>query len=135
MCDNNLHLNSIKQCQTPLNTLFFSEFNTNILQKAIRQDFKNKTGVSIDYQSSSDLYSIMRVVFINNSGDHNTNVNEQVKYMNSVVIKTAISQIQTGVSQYMGYIRDIDTLSVPMNPPVNTSTAGKKFGYNNKIGL
>jgi hypothetical protein len=115
--------------------LFFSEFNTNILQKAIRQDFKNKTGVSIDYQSSSDLYSIMRVVFINNSGDHNTNVNEQVKYMNSVVIKTAISQIQTGVSQYMGYIRDIDTLAVPMNPPVNTSTAGKKFGYNNKIGL
>ncbi|MDB4865444.1 hypothetical protein OAI00_03665 [Euryarchaeota archaeon] len=135
MCDNNLHLNSIKQCQTPLNTLFFSEFNTNILQKAIRQDFKNKTGVSIDYQNSSDLYSIMRVVFINNSGDHNTNVNEQVKYMNSVVIKTAISQIQTGVSQYMGYIRDIDTLAVPMNPPVNTSTAGKKFGYNNKIGL
>ena len=135
MCDNNLHLNSIKQCQTPLNTLFFSEFNTNILQKAIRQDFKNKTGVSIDYQSSSDLYSIMRVVFINNSGDHNTNVNEQVKYMNSVVIKTAISQIQTGVSQYMGYIRDIDTLAVPMNPPVNTSTSGKKFGDNNKIGL
>ena len=67
MCDNNLHLNSIKQCQTPLNTLFFSEFNTNILQKAIRQDFKNKTGVSIDYQSTSDLYSIMRVVFINNN--------------------------------------------------------------------
>ncbi len=135
MCDNNLHLNSIKQCQTPLNTLFFSEFNTNILQKAIRQDFKNKTGVSIDYQSTSDLYSIMRVVFINNSGDHNTNVNEQVKYMNSVVIKTAVAQIQTGVSQYMGYIRDIDTLTVPMNPPVNTSTSGKKFGYNDKIGL
>jgi hypothetical protein len=135
MCDNNLHLNSIKQCQTPLNTLFFSEFNTNILQKAIRQDFKNKTGVSIDYQNSSDLYSIMRVVFINNSGDHNKNVNEQVKYMNSVVIKTAIAQIQTGVSQYMGYVRDIDTLAVPMNPPVNTSTYGKKFGYNDKIGL
>ena len=134
MCDA-LHLNTLKQCPTPLNTLFFSEFNMNLLQRGIRQSFKDQTGVSIDYQNPSDLYSIMRVVFINNSGDHNTNVNEQVKYMNSVVIKTAISQIQTGVSQYMGYIRDIDTLAVPMNPPVNTSTAGKKFGYNNKIGL
>ena len=32
MCDN-LHLNSLKQCETPLNTLFFSEFNKNLLQR------------------------------------------------------------------------------------------------------
>ena len=43
MCDA-LHINSMKQCPTPLNTLFFSEFNMNLLQRAIRQDFKNKTG-------------------------------------------------------------------------------------------
>ena len=41
MCDN-LHLNSIKQCATPLNTLFFSEFNKNLLQRGIRQEFRNK---------------------------------------------------------------------------------------------
>ena len=102
MCDA-LHINSIKQCPTPLNTLFFSEFNINLLQRAIRQDFKNKTGVSIDRQNNDDLYSIMRVVFINNSGDANSNVQEQVRFMNGIVIKTAIGQIQTGVSQYMGY--------------------------------
>ena len=53
MCDA-LHINSIKQCPTPLNTLFFSEFNINLLQRAIRQDFKNKTGVSIDRQNNDD---------------------------------------------------------------------------------
>ena len=44
MCDA-LHINSLKQCPTPLNTLFFSEFNMNFFNERIRQDFKNKTGV------------------------------------------------------------------------------------------
>jgi len=134
MCDA-LHLNTLKQCPTPLNTLFFSEFNMNLLQRGIRQSFKDQTGVAIDYQNPSDLYSIMRVVFINNSGDPNANVQEQVKYMNGIVIKTASGQIQTGVSQYMGYVHDIDTLAVPIDRPVNTTTYGKKFGKNEQIGL
>ena len=134
MCDA-LHLNTLKQCPTPLNTLFFSEFNMNLLQRGIRQSFRDQTGVAIDYQNPSDLYSIMRVVFINSSGDPNANVQEQVKYMNGIVIKTASGQIQTGVSQYMGYVHDIDTLAVPIDRPVNTTTYGKKFGKSEQIGL
>ena len=134
MCDA-LHPNTLKQCPTPLNTLFFSEFNMNLLQRGIRQSFRDQTGVAIDYQNPSDLYSIMRVVFINNSGDPNANVQEQVKYMNGIVIKTTSAQIQTGVSQYMGYVHDIDTLAVPIDRPVNTTTYGKKFGKNEQIGL
>ena len=134
MCDA-LHLNSMKQTVTPLNTLFFSEFNRNLLQKAIRQSFKNKTGVSIDYQNSDDLYAIMRNVFINNASSHTDRINEQVKLMNGVVIKTALSQIQSGVAQYMGYIRDIDTLAVPPIAPANTSTYGLKIDKNDQIGV
>ena len=134
MCDN-LHLDSLKQCETPLNTLFFSEFNQNLLQRGIRQAFKDKTGIAIDRQNPDDLYSIMRVVFINNSGDHHSRVNEQVKMMNSRVIDTAISQIQTGVSQYMAYVKDIDTISTPLAQPINTSTVGMKIGKNEKIGI
>ena len=77
----------------------------------------------------------MRVVFINNSGDHHTNVNEQVKAMNTRVIETALTQIQTGVSQYIAYAKDIDTISTPMDRPINTSTTGNKIEYNDKIGL
>jgi hypothetical protein len=134
MCDN-LHLNSLKQCQTPLNTLFFSSFNVNLLQRAIRQDFKNKTGISIDYQSEDDLYGIMRVVFINNSGDHNVRVNEQVKMMNEMVIKTGVSQIQSGVSQYMGYVHDMDRGLEPLDRPQSTTTYGNKIGKSDKIGI
>ncbi len=134
MCDA-LHINSLKQCPTPLNTLFFSEFNMNTLQRAIRSEFRTKTGVAIDYQNKNDLYAIMRVAFINNSGDHNVNVQEQVRHINGIVIKTAIGQIQSGVSQYMGYIHDIDTPTQPNDLPVSTTTYGKKFGKNNKIGF
>ena len=134
MCDS-LHLNSIKQTPTPLNTLYFSEFNVNILQRAIRQSFKNDTGVSIDYQNPDDLYSIMRVVFINNAGNHTEAVNEQVKFMNGLVIKTALGQIQSGVAQFMGYIRDIDTMAVPPQAPTNTSTYGMKIPINDNIGI
>lgn len=131
MCD----LKSIKQCETPLNTLFFSEFNRNLLQRGIRQTFKNTTGIAIDYQNPDDLFSLMRVVFITNSGDHYSNINEQVKFMNTRVIQTAVSQIQTGVSQYIAYAKDIDTISQPMDRPVNTSTVGKKMDFNDKIGF
>tara|TARA_B110000503_G_scaffold122546_1_gene187245 strand:+ start:13719 stop:14120 length:402 start_codon:yes stop_codon:yes gene_type:complete len=131
----NLHLNSVQQCETPLNTLFFSEFNKNLLQRGIRQAFKDRTGISIDYQNGDDLYGIMRVVFINNSGDHHKDVNKQVKVMNARVIDTAMSQIQTGVSQYIAYVNEIDTISSPMDHAVNTSTVGKKIPYNNKIGF
>ena len=134
MCDN-LHLDSLKQVETPLNTLFFSEFNQNLLQRGIRQSFKNKTGISIDRQNPNDLYSMMRVVFINNAGDHYARVNEQVKFMNTRVIEAALGQIQTGVSQYMAYVQDIDTISVPLDQPMNTSTVGKKLPKNMKIGI
>lgn len=134
MCDS-LHLNSIKQTPTPLNTLFFSDFNLNLIQRAIRQQFKDQTGVAIDYQNRDDLFSIMRVVFINNAGNHNSAVNEQVKFMNGLVIKTALGQIRSGVAQFMGYMRDIDTMAVPPDPPANTSTYGNKLPVNDKIGV
>lgn len=134
MCDN-LHLDSLKQCETPLNTLFFSDFNKNLLQRGIRQAFKNKTGIAIDYQNPDDLYGLMRMVFINNAGDHYDRVKEQVKELNTRVINTALSQIQTGVSQYIAYAREIDTISVPLDQPINTSTTGNKIDFNNKIGI
>jgi len=52
-----------------------------------------------------------------------------------LVIKTALGQIQSGVAQFMGYVRDIDTMAVPPDPPANTSTYGNKMPINDKIGV
>ena len=121
-------LKSLQQTQTPLNSLYFSEFNLNLLQKALRQEFRVTTGgIAIDYQDPSDLLAIMRAVYVDNSYDPYGDVCKQVKEMNVIVIKTAIRQINTGVSQYLGYIKDIKTPIQPLQSPVNTSTHGTKM--------
>ena len=121
-------METLKQPATPLNQLFFSEYNTNLLQKGIRQAYKNKTGIAIDYQNPSDIFAIMRVVFINNATNPYEQICDQVRQMNMQVIKTAMDQINTGVSQYMGYIRDAQSPLNPLAQPINTSTYGKRIG-------
>jgi hypothetical protein len=121
-------METLKQCSTPLNTLYFSDYNINLVQRAIRQQYKNKYGIAIDYQNSGDLFTIMRVVFINNSEDHFKGTCDQVRSMNEKVIATALQQINTGVSQYMGYLRDAQAPLLPFAQPMNTSTYGKKVG-------
>jgi hypothetical protein len=119
-------METLRQCSTPLNTLYFSDYNINLLQRAIRQQYKTKYGIAIDYQNSGDLFTLMRVVFISNSGDHFTSTCDQVRSMNEKVIKTALGQINTGVSQYMGYLRDAQAPLLPLAQPINTSTYGKR---------
>jgi len=131
----NMNLDSIRQTPSPLNSLYFSEFNMNLVQRGIRQTFKDETGIRIDYQNPNDVYVLMRAVFISNAGDHFQNVNEQVRFMNSIVIKEAVRTIRTGVAQYVNYIRDIETTPNPMDRPLNTTTFGKKMDINDKIGM
>lgn len=123
-------LMSMKQTATPLNTLYFSEYNINLLHRAIRQKFKNMTGKSIDYQSQADLIAIMRYIYLMNLTDPYGNIHKQVQLMNTRVIDTAMSQLMTSVSQFYGYAKDISNPIVPPNLPTNTSLHGTKIGTN-----
>jgi hypothetical protein len=77
----------------------------------------------------------MRSVFINNSANPYSDVYSQVKYMNTVTMKTACKQIETGLAQHFGYLRDIDRPIQPPTIPQNTSLYGMKIGYNDQIGF
>lgn len=128
-------LTSIKQCPTPLNTLFFSEFNQKLLQQAIRQQFYNKYNLKIDYQKKDDLIALMRVMFIGNSANPYGDVCTQVKFINGKVIDHAVLQMSTSVSQFYGYVKDINTPIKPNPLPVNTGTYGTKIDRNQRIGI
>ena len=128
------NMETLKQCPTPLNTLYFSPFNVTLVNRAVRENVKKMTGVSIDYQNSGDLFALMRVVFISNSSNPYGDTCSQVKNMNEIAIKQATSQVITGLSQYMGYLRDASSTVNLMNLPANTSSAGMGMGQN-KIGL
>ncbi len=120
-------LRTMRQTNTPLASLFFSNFNYNKIQQTIQSTFKTKTGISIDYQSKDDVLTLMRMVFINNSYNPYASIPEQVKLMNDTVVSTAVGQIGTGVSQYIGYLKDISTPLVPEPRPINTSYYGERY--------
>ena len=120
-------LRTMRQTSTPLGDLFFSDFNFQSIQNNIRQSVLSITGIAIDYQKRDDVLTLMRMVFINNSIDPYGNLPAQVKLMNDLVTKTASSQITTGLSQYIGYIRDISTPLVPEPRPINTSVYGERM--------
>ena len=119
-------LRTMRQTDTPLSSLFFSDFNFNKIQNDIVTTFKTKTGIAVDYQNRDDVLTLMRMVFINNSYNPYGNLPEQVKIMNTAVVKMAVNQIGTGVSQYIGYLRDISTPLVPEPRPVATGYYGER---------
>ena len=118
---------TMRQVDTPLSSLFLSDFNLKRLQNDIRKTFKVQSGIAIDNQDQDDMLTLMRMVFINNSFNPYGNLPEQLELMNSIVVKTAVGQIGTGVSQYIGYIRDISTPLVPEPRPINTSLYGERM--------
>ena len=120
-------LRTMRQTGTPLGDLFFSDFNLRSIQNNIRQSVLTTTGIAIDYQKQDDVLTLMRMVFINNSVDPYGNLPAQIKIMNDLVVKTATAQIGTGLSQYIGYIRDISTPMIPEPRPINTSVYGERM--------
>jgi hypothetical protein len=120
-------LRTMRQTNTPLGNMFFSDFNLGQIQNTIRKTFRDKTGISIDNQNQRDVLTLMRMVFINNSIDQYSNLPEQVQLMNSIVVKTAVGQISTGVSQYIGYIKDISNPLLPEPRPITTSLYGQRM--------
>lgn len=117
-------LTSIKQCPTPLNNLFFSEFNQNLLQRAIREKFLQQYQIKIDYQDKNDLIAVMRVMYMANYANPYGDLCQQVKFINEKVIQQCIEQISTGVSQYYGYMNDLSKPIEPPAIPTNTSVYG-----------
>lgn len=120
-------LRTMRQADTPLSSLFFSDFNLRRLQNNIRSTFKDKTGIAIDYQNKNDVLTLMRMIFINNSYNPYGNLPEQVKLMNSLVVDKAVEQIGTGISEYIGYMKDISTPLIPEARPIQTSYYGEHY--------
>ena len=128
MCERSTGLaRSIRQMDTPLNQGFFSDSNIRMLQRGIRQDFKNRTGISIDNQSRDDLVAIMRAEFVNSSGDHHGQVENQIRAMNANVLNTAVRQISIGVNQFINYMKDTENTATPLDLPRSTTTYGNKL--------
>jgi hypothetical protein len=120
---------------TPLGNAFFSEFNREAINKAIRDKVHQRTGQYIDNQNQMDLETLMRTVWTDMAKDPYRDVRTQVAEFNAEVVHRASGTIVTGLLQQLLYLRDISENPIPIDIPISTSTAGNKLPSNFKFGI
>ena len=101
----------------------------------IRSTIKSETGINIDRQSDDDLAVIMRYIYITNSWNPGSQIQEQISLLNKRSTDQALIQVRTGLAERIGYLRDIAKPIIPNPLPQSTTVYGNKMGYNTKIGL
>lgn len=105
---------------TALSDLFFSDMNQEGIQKSIRYKVYEATDQIISEQSKNSLYIIMRSILLQygNFRVSTAEIIEEIRYLNQQVIDYCAENVSSNVQQYLGYIKDLEKLPVPMDRPV-----------------
>ena len=116
------------QERTQLNELFFSKANMEIIQNKIRYQVYINTEKKhvIGKQSDVELEIIMRSTYLQHSPNLPNQITEQIKYLNELVANWCVEKIIPEVYQYMGYLKEVEYMPVPLEHPVNLSSKGTK---------
>ena len=116
------------QERTQLNELFFSKANMEIIQNKIRYQVYINTEKKhiIGKQSDVELEIIMRSTYLQHSPNLPNQITEQIKYLNELVTNWCVEKIIPEVYQYMGYLKEVEYMPVPLEHPVNLSSKGTK---------
>lgn len=111
-----------------LNQLFFSKKNMDNIQNMIRYNvyLKSENKFIIDKQSDIELEIIMRSIYLQYSPNLQTQITEQIRYLNKLVCDWSVEQIIPEVQQYIGYMKEIEYMPVPIDLPLNLSSKGSR---------
>ena len=114
---------------SPLSDAFFSKENIVVIQNNIRKQVYEKSqpkGYVIDDQSVDELKIIMRALYYQYARNMPNDIAGQVAELNDRVSAWSVPHILSAVDHYVYYLKDIDTLPVPMARPVNLTRSGSK---------
>jgi hypothetical protein len=114
---------------TPLSDAFFSQKNVIIIQNDIKRQVFDKSqpkGYVIDEQSVDELKIIMRAIYYQYARNLPNDIPGQVTTLNKQVADWSVPHILSAVDHYFYYLKDIDTLPVPIARPVHLSRAGAR---------
>ena len=113
---------------TAVSRLFFSSANVGALQDGIRYrvyvDTEGKT--VIGRQSDTELGVIMRSIYLEWADNTDTDVLEQVRFLNSHTIDFCVPRIIQEVSMFRQYKKDVSTLPTPMDRGQIASMKGSR---------
>jgi hypothetical protein len=128
--NNNFQVEALYGIQetSTLNQLFFSKKNMDIIQNMIRYTVyeKSEKKFVIDRQSEVELEIVMRSIYLQHSPNLPNKIKEQIQYLNKLVSDWCSEQIIPEVSQYFGYMKEIEYMPVPIDLPLNLSSKGSR---------
>lgn len=118
-------IQSLHEAPSPLGSAFFSAQNLTEIQNALRSIIRQKTGYIIGRQSDDDIVIIMRSVYALHA-NHERQPEAEVRRLNSMVLAELVPMVGTGISQYLGYVRDASSIAPPLPRGKNVSIKGSK---------
>jgi hypothetical protein len=115
------------QTVTPLSKAFFSEKNFDQIQNMIRYNVYLRSGKKhiIGRQSDTQLQIIMRSIYLQNSKNLQTDIKNQIKELNKLVLDYCVPNILVEVEQYMQYKVSVSKIPEPIPLAVSTNNTDK----------
>ena len=105
---------------------FFSKRNileiNNLIRYTVLKKTKNKFKISA--QSESKLLIVMTNLFKEHSKNLPFKIEQQIKELNYIVVKSVVPGIITNLEQYIGYLRDSNNPIKPIPRPINVNKLG-----------
>ena len=114
--------------ETPLSRAYFSDTNIQIIQNGIRAGVYRKSNgqYTIGPQDCDSIKIIMRAIYLQHSINQMTNIVEQIKALNDMVLDHCIPKVYLEAQGYLKYLSDVSTLAVPMANPIMASQKDKR---------
>jgi hypothetical protein len=109
--------------------IFFSQENTNLIQQGIYNSVYNLSEgqYNIGKQSEQELKIIMRSIYFQHAKNLNFDLKEQVRELNTLVIRWCVDEIIKNIKQYIEYKKNVSTLPLPLEHSQLPSQKGTKI--------
>lgn len=116
--------------ETPLNKIFFSSENIELLQREIQNQVRSMSGgkYNVGRQSDDDLKIIMRSYYLMFGKNDPNNVEGELHDLNSRVIGYSAGKVYSEVDFHMFYLKDIEDFAPPIANPTNVHVFGTRTG-------
>ena len=117
-------LASLNSQPNPVLNKFFSDNNMSLLQNKLRYQVLKNTNNNISNQSCTEIYTVMKYVYVNNVKIVYTNFKPEIDRLNDLVLIELVPMVCSNILQHIQYIKDINTLPTPIKRGQSTSTKG-----------
>ena len=117
--------------KTELSDKFFSRNNLNLIQNKLKEGvyLKSKNKLRIDDQPEEIIFTVMRSYFLEYSRNLNTNINEQIHFLNNLVLNYLINRAYNEAISYLKYKHDASNMYTLMDMPKYSDKTNKTLEY------